>query len=407
MARMEKVTFRGALGDRLAARLELPDGTPQAFALFAHCFTCSKDVFAAHRIAANLADRGIATLRFDFTGLGASDGEFANTSFASNVGDLVAAADHLRKAYLAPRLLIGHSLGGAAALAAAAQVPEAQAVATINAPAEPSHVLRHLVGDLGRIASEGEGEVSIGGRSFRIRKSFLDDIAAQPLVAAIGGLDKALIVFHAPLDQVVGIDNAAAIFAAARHPKSFVALDGADHLLSRREDAVYVADLLAAWAARYVDRHADLPGAGPVEAGTVTVRENRRGKFGQDVLVGRHRLHADEPVAAGGEDAGPSPYQLLAAALGTCTSMTMRMYADLKAIPLERATVHVRHDKVHAADCADCETREGKIDLLRREIELEGPLDADARRRLLAIADKCPVHRTLHAEVRVETTLKE
>jgi len=406
MARMERVTFRGAMGDRLAARLELPEGTPQGFALFAHCFTCSKDVFAAHRIATGLADRGIATLRFDFTGLGASEGEFANTTFASNVADLVAAADFLRKSYLAPRLLIGHSLGGAAALAAAAQVPEAQAVATINAPADPSHVLRHLVGDLGRIAAEGEGEVAIGGRSFRIKKSFLDDIAAQPLAAAIGGLGKALIVFHAPLDQVVGIDNAGTIFAAARHPKSFVALDGADHLLSRREDAVYVADLLAAWAARYVDHRAELPGAGPVEAATVTVRENRRGKFGQDVMAGRHRLHADEPVAAGGEDAGPSPYQLLAAALGTCTSMTMRMYADLKGIALERATVHVRHDKIHAADCADCETREGKIDVLYREIELEGSLDAAARQRLLAIADKCPVHRTLHAEVRVETVLK-
>ena len=402
--RSEKVTFTGAHGDTLAARLDTPSGPPAAYALFAHCFTCSKDIFAATRIAEGLAARGIATLRFDFTGLGSSEGEFANTNFSSNIEDLVAAADWLRDNREAPRILIGHSLGGAAVLAAAAQVPEAAAVATIGAPADPAHVSHNFAGHIAEIEAEGEAEVTLAGRPFRIRKQFLDDIAAQPMRDAIGNLRKALIVFHAPRDEYVDVGNAADIFTAAKHPKSFVSLDDADHLLSRKQDAVYVADVITAWASRYLGEPAF---AEEGEAGAVTVSENGIGKFSQDVVIGRHLLHADEPQSYGGNDTGPTPYQLLSAALGACTTMTMRLYAERKKWPLESASVTVRHDKIHAEDCAECETRDGKIDSFVREIALSGALDDEQRARLLEIADKCPVHRTLHAEVTIATKLKE
>jgi len=378
-------------------------GTPRAYALFAHCFTCSKDNFAARRISAALAGHGIATLRFDFTGLGHSEGDFANTDFSSNVGDLVAAADFLRDTRKAPAILVGHSLGGTAVLKAAGGIPEAVAVATIGAPSTPAHLNRLLAPAKPEIEARGEAAVEIAGRTFRITRGFLDDISDQAMDAAIGGLRRALLVMHSPLDVVVGIDSASEIFRAAKHPKSFVSLDDADHLLTRRADAAYVADVLAAWAGRYVPKRTE--GERATEDGAVTVRENGAGRFGQDVAMGPHLLSADEPESAGGRGAGPTPYQLLSAALGACTSMTMRMYADRKNWPLERASVTVRHDKIHAEDCADCETREGWVDQFEREITLEGKLDDEQRRRILEIADKCPVHRTLHSEVRVRTTL--
>jgi putative redox protein len=405
----EKITFVGADGEsRLAARLDLPAGVPRAYALFAHCFTCTKDIFAAGRIAEGLIGHGIGVLRFDFTGLGASEGEFANTNFSSNVGDLVAAADWLRNERQPPRLLIGHSLGGAAVLAAAAQVPEATAVCTIAAPADPAHV-RHLFhGAADEIETKGEAEVLLAGRPFRIQKQFLDDIEGHKLEKKIGELRKALLIFHGPRDQTVGIDNAGRIFVAAKHPKSFISLDDADHLLSRREDAVYVADVIAAWAERYVEPAAPVAEEGPaVPADAVVVAETGEGKFAQIVLVGgTHTLCADEPERYGGTDTGPSPYDLLLAGLGACTTMTVRMYADRKKLPLERVSVTLRHDKIHAEDCESCETQEGKIDRIEREIELTGPLDDEARTKLLEIAEKCPVHRTLHSEVLVETRLK-
>jgi putative redox protein len=400
----EKVEFNGALGARLAARLDRPVAPPVAYALFAHCFTCSKDTRAATYVAAALAERGIACLRFDFTGLGGSDGEFANTDFSSNVADLVAAADFLRARHRAPAILVGHSLGGAAVLAAAARIPEAVGVATIGAPAEPAHVLRHIP-DQDRIARDGAAEVALAGRRFRIGKGFLDDVAAQRLAGAIGGLRRALLVMHSPRDDTVDIDNATRIFAAAKHPKSFVSLDPADHLLSRREDAAYAGQVIAAWAARYLPAQA-LAAPAPV-AGKVVVRETREGKFTQLIAAGPHVLRADEPLDAGGLDSGPSPYDLLLAGLGACTSMTVRMYADLKQLPLERVTVELRHDKIHAQDCAECETREGRIDRIERIVRLEGTLDEAARAKLLEIAGKCPVHRTLHSEVTVPTRLED
>ena len=399
-----KVSFQGSQGAMLDARLELPLGQPRGYALFAHCFTCSKETRAATYISMALAEQGFAVLRFDFTGLGGSEGDFANTNFSSNLGDLVMAADFLRREFTAPQLLVGHSLGGAAVLAAAGRIPEAKAVATIGAPADPAHVLHMFSDSRQKIEEAGEAEVKLGGRPFKIRKQFIDDLARHENRDAIAHLKKALLVFHAPLDATVSVDNAAQIFMAAKHPKSFVSLDNADHLLSRRDDALYCGHVLAAWAARYVDA---APSAdAPVPAsGKVLVRETREGKFTQLIRVGNHMLRADEPVAAGGQDSGPSPYDLLLAGLGACTAMTLRLYADLKKLPLERVSVELTHEKIHAQDCAECETKEGKIDCIERVVQLEGALDADQRAKLLEIANKCPVHRTLHSEVEVRTAL--
>ncbi|MGI9419100.1 MAG: bifunctional alpha/beta hydrolase/OsmC family protein [Geminicoccaceae bacterium] len=394
-------------GDKLSARLDLPAGRPRAAALFAHCFTCSKDIFAASRISQELADLGFAVLRFDFTGLGASEGEFANSNFSSNIDDLVAAADFMRSEVEAPRLLIGHSLGGAAVLAAAASVPEAVAVATIGAPFDPGHVAHLFQSAADEIAAKGEADVLIAGRPFTVKKQFLDDIAAHNASAYIADLKKALLVFHAPRDTVVGIDNAAEIFKAAKHPKSFVSLDDADHLLSKRADAIYVADVLAAWAARY------LPAAEPAEAGRipalgeVVVSETGEGKFTQTVQAGSHHLIADEPTSLGGDDKGPGPYDYVLAGLGACTAMTVRLYADRKNWPLTRVTVGLSHKKIHAEDCADCETKDGKLDEIDRWLTFDGDLDEDQRARLLEIADKCPVHRTLTGEVKIRSRLGE
>lgn len=401
----QSVSFPGASGATLAARLEAPAEPPRAYALFAHCFTCSKESKAATYISAALAERGIAVLRFDFTGLGGSEGDFANTNFSSNIGDLVAAADFLRKHHRAPAILIGHSLGGTAALAAAPDVPECSAVATIGSPFEPGHVLA-LIGDSTQaIERDGEAQVEIAGRAFRIKKQFLEDIRGQRLGEIVARMGKALMVMHSPRDTIVDIDNATKIFMAAKHPKSFVSLDPADHLLSEREDALYAGGVLGAWAERYLPmRPEDLPAAPP---GKVLVRETREGKFANQVIAGRHVIRADEPVAAGGLDSGPSPYDLLCAALGACTSMTLRSYADLKGIPLGRVSVELKHGKIYAIDCAECETREGKIDRIERLIALEGALDPAQRQKLLEIANKCPVHRTLHSEVVIPTRLAD
>lgn len=405
----EKISFVGADGSsRLAARLDRPAGHPRAYALFAHCFTCSSNVLAASRIAQGLVAHGIAVVRFDFTGLGASEGEFANTTFSSNVGDLAAAADWLRRERQAPALLIGHSLGGAAVLAAAKHIPEARAICTIAAPAEPSHVTRLLAPALPEIEAKGEAEVLLAGRSFRIRKEFLDDIAGHKLATDVRALRRPLLLFHAPGDLIVGIDNASEIFRLAKHPKSFISLDDADHLLSRRPDSAYVAGVLAAWADRYVDDIGSREQAVEAAPEAVVVAEAGTGKFAQMVNVrGRHLLSADEPESYGGGDTGPGPYDYLLAGLGACTAMTMRMYADRKGLALDRATVSLRHAKVHAEDCADCETKQGMLDRIDREITLEGSLDEAARTKLLEIADKCPVHRTLHSEVWITTTLRD
>jgi putative redox protein len=398
----ERFDFTNAAGQRLAALLDLPSGEPRAFALFAHCFTCGKDVPAARRIAHGLNAVGIGVLCFDFTGLGGSDGEFANTTFSSNVADLVAAAAALRETERAPAILIGHSLGGAAVLAAASAIAEARAVATIAAPSDPNHVTGLFKDRLDDIHEQGEVEVNLAGRPFRIRRDFIADVAEQNLAAHIANLRKALLVFHSPTDDTVGIDNASRIFLAAKHPKSFVSLQGADHLLSRASDAAYVANVIAAWAERYLDMPEEkMPE--PVANSGVLVQETGRGKFQQEVSVGRHHFFADEPRDAGGLDSGPGPYDFLLASLGACTAMTLRLYAERKELPLERVEVRLAHSKIHATDCEQCETKEGMIDRIERAITFVGPLDDTARASLLEIADKCPVHRTLTSEIDIHT----
>ena len=398
--------FPGASGAMLAARLDLPSGrAPHAYALFAHCFTCSKDTKASSLVSEALADAALATPRFDFTGLGGSEGEFANTDFSANVADLVAAARWLQSAHRAPALLVGHSLGGAAVLAAAAQIPSARAVATINAPSDPAHLGKLFAAREEEIRSAGAAEVDIAGRRFTIRREFLEDIAMQKVTHAAAGLRRALLVLHAPADTIVSIDHASAIFLAAKHPKSFVSLDTADHLLTRREDARYAASVLASWASRYLPEAAPEDSPGPRD--TVTVTETRLGKYQQRITIGPHRLVADEPADAGGMDSGPTPYDLLLAGLGACTSMTVRLYADAKGIPLTRVAVDLRHTKTYATDCAECETKDGKIDRIERVLRFEGDLDDATRAKLLEIANKCPVHRTLGSRTWIPTRLAE
>lgn len=396
--------FPGEGGHMLAAALDLPDAAPVAYALLAHCFTCGKDVLAARRIADGLTARGIAVMRFDFTGLGASEGEFANSNFTSNIADLVHAADYLRQEYQAPALLIGHSLGGAAILAAASRIPEAKAVATIAAPSDPAHVTHLFKDRIEDIRSNGEVEVQLAGRPFKIKRQLLDDVADHMLRQHIHSLHKALLIFHSPTDDTVGIDNATQIFLAAKHPKSFISLAGADHLLSKKQDALYVADMIAAWAVRYLDMTpAAEKTAAPEIADEVVVRETGVGKFQQMISAGKHRLIADEPLEAGGDDTGPAPYDFLLAGLGACTSMTMRLYAERKAIPLTRTTVTLKHSRIYAKDCETCETQDGMISRIERVIAMEGEIDAQQRAKLLEIADKCPVHRTLTSEIDIVT----
>jgi uncharacterized OsmC-like protein/alpha/beta superfamily hydrolase len=417
-ARIDRITFPGSQGDDLAARLDMPAGPPVAFALFAHCFTCSKDVKAASRIATALTDSGFGVLRFDFTGLGMSDGEFANTNFTSNTDDVVAAADWLRTAHQAPQLLIGHSLGGAAVLAIADEIDEVRAVATIGAPADPEHVTGVFADSVDEIAESGEAEVQLAGRTFTIRQQFLDDLRNHVVVDRVAASKKALLVMHSPIDATVGIDNASDIFSAAKHPKSFISLDGADHLLTDPVDAAFAATMIAGFANRYVD---DQSGALAVPAASapVVVAETAQGPFLNHVVVGKHRLLADEPTSIGGFDAGPAPYDFLGAALGACTSMTLRMYADRKKLPLDRVTVEVSHGKVHADDCVECadndnvfaeiaSRRATMIDRFERVITIEGPdLTDHDKKKLLAIADKCPVHRTLESASAISTRLAD
>ncbi len=399
----DKLTFKGHSGDELAARFDTPNGPILATAIFAHCFTCSKDILAAKRISQRLASAGIAVLRFDFTGLGHSEGEFANTHFSSNVEDLRLAAEFLAKQGNPASLLVGHSFGGAVVLKVASEIQTVKAVVTIGAPADPEHIAASFGFHLHEINEKGEAEVSLAGRGFIIKRAFLDDIASAELLPAVAKMKKALLVLHSPIDETVSIDNAAEIFIAAKHPKSFVTLDNADHLLTNVDDAEYAASLIATWASRYLD----LPKpAAPIGApeGIVRVDEADPKGFKQDISVGpRHHLLADEPLAYGGTDLGLTPYQLMSAGLGACTSMTIRMYARRKKWPLDHVSVDITHDKIHAADCDHCDGGDHKIDQFRRIITLEGDLDEDQRARLMAIADRCPVHRTLESEIEIVT----
>jgi len=391
----QRATFTGANGQQLAARLDLPSGSLRGMALFAHCFTCTKDILAAKRIAQGLARHGIGVLRFDFTGLGHSEGEFANTNFSSNVADLKAAADFLRGSFQAPDILIGHSLGGAAVLAVAGDILEAKGVVTIGAPADVGHVLHQFGSHIDEINDRGEAEVQLAKRKFTIRREFIEDATRQKLQDKIAQLGRALLVMHSPIDQTVGVDNASQIFVAAKHPKSFVSLDTADHLLSAEADASYVANIVAAWAGRFVAVGPSIDDAHE----SVVVSETGLGKFQNTVTAGQHQMLADEPTSVGGLNSGPTPYDYLSAGLGACTAMTLRMYANHKKLVLGRVSVEVSHGKVAADHCNDCgeaaEGGGGKIDRFERVISVEGEVDDDLKDKLIEIAGKCPVHRTL------------
>lgn len=399
----QSVEFAGSEGQTLAGRLDLPDGTPRAYALFAHCFSCSKDIAAAREIARTLATSGIGVLRFDFTGLGASEGDFSDTNFSTNLADLEAAAAWLAEHHGPASLLIGHSLGGAAVVAVASRLPDVKAVATIGAPSDAGHVIQNFGHKLDEIETTGEAEVLLGGRPFRIKKQFVEDVAGARVKDAAAALGRPLLVLHAPRDEIVGIDNASGLFLSAKHPKSFVSLDTADHLLTRNADARYAADVIVAWAGRYLPAAIEADKTVPEDDG-VHVAETGKGRYQAMVRVGRHAFLADEPVDAGGDDAGPTPYDLVAAGLGACTTMTLRMYADRKGWPVTGLSARVSHAKAHADDCENCE-QDRRIDVFEREISITGDLTAEQRARMIEIADKCPVHRTLEGKAHVRTRI--
>ncbi len=410
------VRFTNRNGDQLAGVLDTPDDGPvRATALFAHCFTCNKNLKPVRRISRALNDAGFAVLRFDFTGLGDSEGEFADTNFSSNVDDLLAAADFLADSGTPAVLGIGHSLGGTAMLMAAADISSLRGVVTIGSPSRADHVRHLLVGGEEMLETDGEARVDIGGRPFTIRRQLLDDLAAQSVSARAAKLRVPLLIFHSPVDRIVGIDNAAEIFTQALHPKSFITLDKADHLLTNEDDAAYVGSMTAAWASRYiatagaaVEATATSHAAGADAAATdEVVATTGADGFRTTIRAHGHPLVADEPAAVGGTNAGPSPYGLLASALASCTSMTLQMYARRKGLALESASVAVRHAKIHAQDCEHCETQTGKIDRFDRVIAMTGDLSAEERSRLLEIADRCPVHRTLTGEIEIRTVEQE
>ncbi len=397
--RFQKITFQNADGNDLSGRIDFPlIGTPKAFVLFAHCFTCSKNLKSVDHISQAFTQEGMAVLRFDFTGLGQSKGDFADTNFTSNLSDLMDAYDFLDENYEAPQIIVGHSLGGAAVLHVASQLPAVKAVATVGAPSTPTHVSHLLESGRSELEEKGEAEINIGGRPFKMKKQFLDDLVENEKKGVIRNLKKALLVLHSPQDSTVGIESAQEIFVEALHPKSFVSLDGADHLLMREDDARYVGSVIAGWASRYITEHQ----MEEAPEGEVWTRIGSQG-YTTEVTAGRHHLIADEPPSVGGDDLGPTPYGYLLSGLGACTAMTLRMYADFKKIPLEEVKVQLTHDKIHKSDGENSEDSKGKIDQIKRLVSLKGDLTPEQRKRLIEIADRCPVHKTLEGKPEILT----
>lgn len=401
----EKVTFQNKEGQQLVGRLELPvDRHPHNYALFAHCFTCTKNLSAVRNISKALTNNGFAVLRFDFTGLGESEGDFADTNFSGNVEDLLAASNYLEENYQSPTLLIGHSLGGAAVIFAATEIPSVNAIATVGAPSNPVHVKHLFKSGIEEIKETGQAIVNLSGRDFTIKKQFLDDLETKSLPETAKALRKPLLIMHSPQDDTVGIKNAEEIYVAAHHPKSFVSLDSADHLLFNKKDSQYVGDVISGWAKRYLDITDKVTGDLRTQHQVVASLYAEDG-FTTQMKVGNHYMLADEPESFGGNDFGPSPYELVSAGLSACTVMTLQMYAKRKGWLLEHVEVHTSYSKTHAEDCEDCENSSAKIDTFHRELKIIGNLDKKQRERLVQIADKCPVHKTLHSETQVITTL--
>ncbi len=399
----ENIKFENSRGEKLSARIELPIAQkPHNFAIFAHCFTCNKNFKAVRYITRALTAEGFGVLSFDFTGLGMSEGDFADTTFSSSVDDLICAANYLKKNYSVPTLIVGHSLGGAAVILAASQFDEIRAVVTIGTPSAPQHVRNLLKSSIEEIEEKGVAEVNIGGRPFTVKKEFIDDLDDQNLLGIVEDMRKSFLFLHSPQDKIVGIDNAAELYQAAKHPKSFISLDGADHLLLNEKDACYAGDVIANWAKRYIE----IPE--PKELSTtshIVAYLDTNEKFTTQIKADQHSLIADEPKSFGGNDFGASPYQLVASGLAACTVMTLRLYAERKKWDLQEVFCHVRHDKTHLEDCQDCENPKAKIDKFTRELELIGDLDDEQKQRLLEIADKCPVHRTLESAAHIETRI--
>lgn len=399
-----KLQFKNADGLSLSARLEQPvDKQPLAYAIFAHCFTCTKNLLAVTNISRALTAKGIAVLRFDFTGLGESEGDFADTNFSSNVQDLSYAAAHLAEHYEAPRIIIGHSLGGAAVLMAASQIASIEAVATVGAPADTPHLTHLFQNSLDEIESTGEAIVSLGGRPFKIKKQFVTDLEATDLKSHLRALKKPLLILHSPQDETVDISNAEKIYINAMHPKSYISLDGADHLLSRKEDSLYVGDMIASWAARYIDLETKSDTL--VTDHQVVVRNEKEHGFFSEIMANGHYLTADEPKSIGGSDLAGTPYDLLIASLGACTAITIRMYAKHKGIDLQEVKVHMTREKRHAPDAENTDDPKSKLEFIDLDLELHGNLSEEERQGILRIAHKCPVHKTLVNGLTINTDL--
>jgi len=398
----KKVDFTSN-GRRLSGLLEYPANHVKAYALFAHCFTCGKDIAAASRISRSLVENGIAVLRFDFTGLGNSDGDFANTNFTSNLDDLRAAAEFLKAEYLAPQLLIGHSLGGAAVLAVANSIESVKAVVSIGAPAKAEHVIHNFQDSLDEINKKGIADVKLGYREFSIKKQFIDDLLENSKENfSLQG--KALLVLHSPMDSVVSIKQAEKIYASVKHPKSFISLDKADHFLSNKSDAEYAARVISSWADKYIEVESSTRTMALAEDGNVVISEKDH-KFTLNVVSDSHYWLADEPIKVGGRNLGPDPYEHLLAALGTCTVMTLRMYATHKQIPLDDIEVTLNHNKNYHKDSKTCDNSDNYAEVITRNIKLVGNITDEQRQKLLVIADKCPVHKTLHSDLKIMTEL--
>ncbi|MFT4780963.1 MAG: putative OsmC-like protein/pimeloyl-ACP methyl ester carboxylesterase [Psychroserpens sp.] len=401
----QKLKVINKKGHKLQAYLELPaNQKPNYFAIFAHCFTCSSSLSAVRNISRALTNHGFGIVRFDFTGLGRSEGEFADSHFSANVDDLIAVSDFIKEHYEAPSLLVGHSLGGAAVLVAASKLDNIKAVATVGAPATISHVKHLFSHGIDDIKNKGRVAVNIGGRPFKIDEEFVSDFDKTDLPAVVKALRKPLLILHSPTDTIVGIKNAEQLYNNAHHPKSFVTLDDADHLLSKTRDSSYAGDIIGAWVKRYFPQQENkmLDTSGEQLVAHLNLKEDN---FTTTIQTAKHNFIADEPDSVGGDDFGPSPYDFISAGLAACTVMTLKIYAERKKWDLQEVYAHITYSKKHSDDLMLDVDKPTRIDHLSKKLTFIGDLDESQRQRLKEIASKCPVHKTLQSEVIIDTEL--